>query len=316
MSGLSPTEEKFEEHIEKHLCSIGYTSTDFHDYDRSLCLIKSQVIEFIKTTQPDKWDQLTQIYDVDTENKVLSRISSEISKRGVIDVLRNNVVDRGIYLDLCYFEPKSDLNPEHLKLFQSNQFTVVRQLHYSNRNENSIDMGLFLNGLPIVTMELKNQLTGQNIKHSQNQYRNDRDPKEPLLQFKRCMVHFCVDNDRVSMTTRLSGPKTFFLPYNRDLENPPVERGYRSKYLWEEILTPASVLDVIENFVHLAKDNKGKKGPRLIANGTKWGFCLPHSMAKHLNCDFLKDFHPIYCPKSSSSIQPNHNNIAVLLHHD
>ena len=255
MSGLSPTEEKFEEHIEKHLCSIGYISTHFHDYDRSLCLIKDQVIEFIKKTQPEKWDQLTQIYDVDTENKVLSRISSEISKRGVIDVLRNNVVDRGIYLDLCYFEPKSDLNPEHLKLFQSNQFTVVRQLHYSNKNENSIDMGLFLNGLPIVTMELKNQLTGQNIKHSQNQYRNDRDPKEPLLQFKRCMVHFCVDNDKVSMTTRLSGPKTFFLPYNRDLENPPVDTGYRSKYLWEEILTPASVLDVIENFVHLAKDD-------------------------------------------------------------
>lgn len=255
MSGLSPTEEKFEEHIEKHLCSIGYTSTHFHEYDRSLCLIKDQVIQFIKTTQPEKWDQLTQIYDTDTENKILSRISSEISKRGVIDVLRNDVVDRGIYLDLCYFEPKSDLNPEHLKLFQSNQFTVVRQLHYSNKNENSIDMGLFVNGLPIVTMELKNQLTGQNIKHSQNQYRNDRDPKEPLLQFKRCMVHFCVDNDRVSMTTRLSGPKTFFLPYNRDLENPPVDTGYRSKYLWEEILTPASVLDVIENFAHLAKDD-------------------------------------------------------------
>ena len=255
MSGLSPTEEKFEEHIEKHLCSIGYISTHFHDYDRSLCLIKDQVIEFIKKTQPEKWDQLTQIYDVDTENKVLSRISSEISKRGVIDVLRNNVVDRGIYLDLCYFEPKSDLNPEHLKLFQSNQFTVVRQLHYSNKNENSIDMGLFLNGLPIVTMELKNQLTGQNIKHSQHQYRNDRDPKEPLLQFKRCMVHFCVDNDKVSMTTRLSGSSTFFLPYNRDLENPPVDQGYRSKYLWEEVLTPSSLLDVIENFIHLSKED-------------------------------------------------------------
>lgn len=255
MSGLSPTEEKFEEHIEKHLCSIGYTSTHFHDYDRTLCVIKDQVIDFIKKTQPDKWDQLTQIYDVETENKVLSRISSEISKRGIIDVLRDKVVDRGIYLDLCYFEPKSDLNPEHLKLFQSNQFTVVRQLHYSNKNENSIDMGLFLNGLPIVTMELKNQLTGQNIKHSQNQYRNDRDPKEPLLQFKRCMVHFCVDNNKVSMTTRLSGSSTFFLPYNRDLENPPVDQGYRSKYLWEEVLTPSSLLDVIENFTHLSKED-------------------------------------------------------------
>ena len=219
-------------------------------------MIKDQVIDFIKTTQPEKWERLTEIYDLDTENKILSRISSEVSKRGIIDVLRNPVVDRGVYLNLCYFEPKSDLNPEHLKLFQSNRFTVMRQLHYSNQNENSIDMGLFLNGLPIVTMELKNQLTGQNVKHSQNQYRNDRDPREPLLQFKRCMVHFCVDNDRVSMTTRLSGPKTFFLPYNRDLENPPVETGYRSKYLWEEVLTPSSLLDVIENFIHLSKEDE------------------------------------------------------------
>ena len=114
-------------------------------------------------------------------------------------------------------------------------------------------MVLFLNGLPIVTMELKNQFTGQNFKHSENQYRRDRDPKEPLLRFKRCMVHFCVDNNNVSMTTRLSGLKTFFLPYNRDLENPEVESGYRTKYLWEEILTPDSVLDILENFVHISK---------------------------------------------------------------
>ena len=256
MSGLSPTEEKFEEHIEKHMCSVGYTSTDFHEYDRSLCLIKDEVIDFIKTTQPEKWEKLFEIHGPDVEKKVISRISSEISKRGVIDVLRSQVIDNSVYLNLCYFEPKSDLNPEHLKLYQSNRFTVMRQLHYSNQNENSIDMGLFLNGLPIVTMELKNQLTGQNVKHSQNQYRNDRDPREPLLQFKRCMVHFCVDNDKVSMTTRLSGPKTFFLPYNRDLENPPVETGYRSKYLWEEVLTPSSLLDVIENFIHLSKEDE------------------------------------------------------------
>ncbi len=254
MSGLSPTEEKFEEHIEKRLCSIGYSQTGFSEYDRDLCLIKDQVIDFIKTTQPEEWDRLIKTYDMDAENKILSRISSEVSKRGIIDVLRNKMVDRGIYLDLCYFRPKSDLNREHLELYKSNQFTVVRQLHYSNQNEKSIDMGLFLNGLPIATMELKNQLTGQNIKHSENQYKRDRNPREPLLQFKRCMVHFCVDNDRVSMTTRLSGPNTIFLPYNRGLENPLVESGYRSKYLWEEILTPDSLLDVIENFVHLSKE--------------------------------------------------------------
>jgi type I restriction enzyme R subunit len=151
MSGLSPTEKRFEEHIEDHLKSVGYSTTHFSEYDRNLCLIRDHVIDFIKRTQPEEWGRLQDIYDVDTENKILSRISSEISKRGIIDVLRHQVVDRGVYINLCYFEPKSDLNPDHLTLYQSNQFTVVRQLHYSNQNENSIDMVLFLNGLPIVT---------------------------------------------------------------------------------------------------------------------------------------------------------------------
>ena len=256
MSGLSPTEKRFEEHIEEYLQSTGYTSTDFHRYDRNLCLIKEELLQFLESTQPEKLERLKEIYDSQTESKILTRISSEIKRRGIIDVLRGGVVDRGVYLDLTYFEPKSGHNPDHQRLFSSNRFTIVRQLHYSVQNENSIDMGLFLNGLPIVTMELKNQLTGQNIKHSENQYRNDRDPREPLLQFKRCLVHFCVDNDKVSMTTRLSGPKTFFLPFNKGVENPPVENGYRSKYLWEDILIPNSLLDIIENFVHVSKDKK------------------------------------------------------------
>ena len=256
MSSLKPTEEKFEDHIEKHLNSIGYKSCYFSEYNRSLCLIRDDLLQFIKTTQPDKWSKLEEIYGIDAENKILSRISSEISKRGIIDVLRNSVVDRGVYLTLCFFQPKSDLNPDHRKLYQLNRFTVVRQLHYSNQNENSIDMVLFLNGLPLITMELKNQLTGQNIAHSQNQYRNDRDPREPLLRFKRCVVHFCVDNDAVSMTTKLASEKTLFLPYNRDLENPSVENGYRTKYLWEDILTPDSVLDILENFVHVSQEKR------------------------------------------------------------
>lgn len=256
MSDLRPTEKRFEKHIESHLNSVGYSSIHFSEYDKKFCLIKNQVIDFIRRTQPEKWDRLSEIYDVDVENNILSRISSEIAKRGIIDVLRNEIVDRGVYLNLCYFEPRSDLNPDHLKLYELNQFTVVRQLHYSQKNENSIDMVLFLNGLPIVTMELKNQLTGQHIKHSENQYRKDRDPKEPLLKFKRCLVHFCVDNNSVSMTTELLGPKTFFLPYNRDLENPSVENGYRTKYLWEDVLTPTSLLDIIENFVHVSKEKE------------------------------------------------------------
>ena len=118
-------------------------------------------------------------------------------------------------LNKAKFEPKSNLNEDHLNLYKLNSFSLIRQLHYSVNNENSIDMVLFLNGIPIVTMELKNQLTGQNYKHSENQYRFTRDPKEPLLRFKKVLVHFCVDNNQVSMTTKLNGAKTRFFPYNK-----------------------------------------------------------------------------------------------------
>ena len=256
MNNLNPTEKKFENHIEKYLNSFKYKSIHYEKYDRNLCLIKDEVLDFIKKTQKDSWEKLQDIYQEDTENKVLNRISSEISRRGVIDVLRGQVSDRGVHLDLCYLEPKSSLNPDHLNLFKSNQFSLVRQFHYSTKNENSIDMGLFLNGIPIVTMELKNQLTGQNYKHSENQYRYDRDPKEPLLQFRRVLVHFCVDNNQVSMTTRLNGAKTRFFPYNKDIENPPVENDYRSSYLWKEILNTNSLLDIIENFAHVSNEKE------------------------------------------------------------
>ena len=256
MNSKKPTEKKFENHIEKYLNSTEYKSINYEKYDRTLCLIKDEVLDFIKKTQKNNWKKLQEIYQEDVENKVLNRISTEISRRGIIDVLRNQISDRGVYLDLCYFEPKSDLNPDHLNLFKSNKFSLVRQLHYSTKNENSIDMGLFLNGIPIVTMELKNQLTGQNFKHSENQYRFDRDPKEPLLQFKRVLVHFCVDNNQVSMTTNLKGGKTRFFPYNKDVGNPPVKNDYRSSYLWKEVLNPNSLLDIIENFAHVSNEKE------------------------------------------------------------
>lgn len=252
-----PTEERFEEWIEKSFHQHGYSSLPFTDYDKTLCMIPDEVVKFITTTQPKKWDRLEEHYGDQIQDKVLQRISSEISKYGLIEVLRNGVKDRGVYLDLVYFEPKSGLNPEHLKLYEQNQFVVVRQLHYSQKNENSLDMVLFLNGLPVLTMELKNQLTGQNIKHSEYQYKNDRLPKgEPLLQFGRCLVHFCVDNDRVSMTTHLKGDGTKFFPYNKGIENPPVKDDYRTEYLWNEVLTPDSLLDIIENFVVLVEEKE------------------------------------------------------------
>ena len=149
MSPESVTEKRFEEHIEKGLNSLGFCSRNYQDYDRKLCLINDEIINFLKNTQYKKWKKLNESYGIDTERKVLQRISSEISKRGIIDVLRNQVADRGVYLDLCYFQPKSDLNPDLQKLYSCNKFTLVRQLHYSTDNENSIDIVLFLNQFKI-----------------------------------------------------------------------------------------------------------------------------------------------------------------------
>lgn len=252
--GKKPNEYRFEEWIEISLKNSGYQSKLYSEYDRGLCLIKDDLISFIKETQPKQYEKLQSQFDSLTDDRIFKTINDEISKKGIVKVLREGISTRGSSFELLYFKPKSGLNPEQEERYNQNKFVVVRQLHYSKQNENSIDMVLFLNGIPIITMELKNQLTGQNVKNSEYQYKNDRDPKEPLLRFKRCLVHFCVDNTKVSMTTRLSGKGTRFLPYNKDIENPFVENDYTTEYLWNEILTPDSILDIIENFVVVVKE--------------------------------------------------------------
>jgi type I restriction enzyme, R subunit len=272
----NPNELRFEEWIEQSLNGKGYQSVSDVEYDKNRCILPHHLLHFLRSTQSDKLDKLVEQYGGQTDDKILHRISSEISKKGLITVLRDGITDRGVYLDLVYFQPKSGLNPEHHHLYGKNTFQLVRQLHYSSQNNNSIDMVLFLNGIPLLTMELKNQLTGQSEKQGVLQYKYDRNPKnEPLLQFKRCLVHFVVDNDRVSMTTKLNGGNTFFLPYNKGIQNPSVPNDYRSEYLWNEVLIPDSILDIIENFVvevdekeHFFNPQKGgvdiKKKPKLV----------------------------------------------------
>lgn len=255
------TELRFEEWIEKSLLNNGYHHSFTHSnefeskYDKELCLIGEDVLEFIKITQSEEYDKLYTQFELSTDKQILKTIDKTIIQRGIIDTLRNGISTRGCSFELVYFKPKSSLNKEHQTLFSKNRFVIVRQLHYSKQNNNSIDMVIFLNGIPIITMELKNQLTGQNIGNSKNQYKLDRDPREPLLKFKRCLVHFGVDNDEVCMTTQLKGLKTKFLPYNKDISNPIIEGNYRTEYLWNEILTPDSLLDIIENFVLISKES-------------------------------------------------------------
>ena len=232
------------------------------EYDKSLCLIPSKLIEFIQETQPDTLERLELQYGSETESKLTKRISSEIESRGVIDVLRKGVKDRGCTFHLVYFQPKSGLNPEHQELYKKNKLITVRQLKYSKHNENSIDMGIFINGIPIMLLELKNTLTGQNHNDGIKQWKFDRDPKEPLFKFKRNLVYFSVGNEKVSMTTRLSGPKTKFLPFNKDIENPVNPKGHKTHYLWDDILQPNFVLDLIENYVHIRTETEKVYDPQ------------------------------------------------------
>ena len=244
------TESDFENHIESQLNQSGYRSLPQADYDKDFCLIPHEVLQFIQATQPKEYQKLRRQYGAETSQKLLIRISKVIANRGVLEVLRNGVKDRGTTLKLTYFRPSSGMNPNHEKLYTQNRFALVRQLKYSARNEKSLDMVLFLNGLPLVTMELKNSLTGQVVTDAEKQYRVDRDPSEPLFRFKRCLVHFAVGNEKVSMTTHLQGAETRFYPFNKGIENPINPDGHKVAYLWDDILQSDNLMDLINNFIH------------------------------------------------------------------
>ena len=215
------------------------------------------MINFIRTTQPKEFQNLQAQYGAETEQKLLARLSREITKRGTLDVLRKGIKDRGVKFVFAYFKPASGMNPQHQQLYQNNRFAVVRQLKSSRRNENAIDMVLFLNGIPIITAELKNSLTGQFVENAIKQYKTDRLPNgEPLLAFKRCLVHFAVGNEEVHMTTRLQGDKTHFLPFNKDTVNPVNPNGHKTHYLWEDIWQPATLLELIQNYLHVQKNTE------------------------------------------------------------
>jgi type I restriction enzyme, R subunit len=252
----------------------GYRRRKPEEYDRARCLIARDVLDFLLATQPEEWEKLRQHYGTDVNEKFLGRLSREVERRGVLDVLRNGVRDSGCKFSLAFFRPASGLNEASQRLHAGNLFSVARQLRYSERDENCLDLGLFLNGLPVFTAELKNPLSGQDVEDATLQYKNDRDPREPLLAYGRCLAHFAVDPNLVFVTTKLAGAGTRFLPFNQGCfggaGNPPVpptESRYATSYLWDEIWARDSVLDLIRQFVHEVEeeDDRGKKtGKRFL----------------------------------------------------
>lgn len=258
-----------EEVLEIHLCKAlveqqGYRPRAPEDFDRASALDKAMVLSFVKATQADVWSKLEGQYGASSEAEFFKQLEQGLKQRGTLDVLRNGVkLVPNLKFFLCAFKPASAINPALVALFQANILSVIRQVRYSSKNENAIDVVLFVNGLAIATLELKNTLTGSTFRHAEKQYRYDRPPaNEPLLTFKRgALVHFALDQDNVSMTTRLQNGKTRFLPFNRGHEggagNPDIAGEFRIAYLWADqpegraIFSRDIWLDIIGRFVHL-----------------------------------------------------------------
>ncbi|MDJ0902077.1 MAG: DEAD/DEAH box helicase family protein [Xenococcus sp. MO_188.B8] len=237
--------------------SGGYTQGVPKNYSPELGIFKAEVLEFIQATQPKQWQKLADIHVDDIKNRLIQRLYKEMDLRGSLDVIRNGITDYGVRFKLAYFKPESSLNPDTIALYEQNSLTVTRQVHYSKKNpKQSIDLVLSLNGLPVATLELKNQFTGQNTDNAKKQYNTTRDNKELLFAFKkRALVHFAVDDEEVYMTTRIDGDRTYWLPFNKGHNNgkgnPPNLEGYRTEYLWKKILIKDRWLEIIGRFVHL-----------------------------------------------------------------
>ncbi|RZL19837.1 MAG: type I restriction endonuclease subunit R [Pedobacter sp.] len=261
----------FEQAIEESLIGLGgYSKGSAAQYNRQHAMDIPTVVNFIQQSQPKEWEKLQKLHGADIETKFIKRLFQELDLRGTLDVLRNGITDLGVRFRLSYFRPESGLNPDTERLYQLNILTVTRQVHYSVSNENSIDILLSINGLPIATLELKNPFTKQDITHAKRQYIQDRDARELLFQFKkRALVHFAVDPDEVYLTTKLDGNRTKFLPFNLGNQggagNPMPLESYKTSYLWEYVLTKDSWMDIVGKFLHVQSTDyviNGKKSTK------------------------------------------------------
>ena len=243
---------------------VGWSPGNPHDYDREYCVDRMQLSAFLRETQPELAESLALDEDGPTRRRFLARLQGEISKRGTIDVLRHGIRHGAHDLDLCYGTP-SEENEKAKARFEQNRFTVTRQLKYSrDESGRALDMGLFINGLPVFTFELKNSLTKQTVGDAVWQYKKDRNPREKLFEFGRCVAHFALDESEVMFCTHLKGKASWFLPFNRGWNdgagNPPNEHGLKTDYLWREVLTRESLTNILENYAQVVETKDEKTG--------------------------------------------------------
>lgn len=263
-------EKNFEADIERYLITEGgYIKGNLDTYDKERAIDMPVLISFIEKTQPKQWKRYVTKYGDKAERQLYRVFQDDVTRYGLIYVLRKGISDVGINIRFCYFAPASSLNDELVANYHANILTVTRQFAYSKLNRNTIDMVLSLNGIPVVALELKNQFTGQNVEDSKRQWRTDRDPKEPLFRFNnRILAYFGVDLYEVALTTELKKEKTFFIPFNQGSNgagkvggagNPEREDGgYVTSYLWEHILQRDMLLAIFQRYISRQEEEKLK----------------------------------------------------------
>ena len=281
---MDVSEKRFEQDIETSLLNNGFVQFSKQNasgtweyafnYDAEKALYLDVLVDFVSKTQPKEWAKYTHLYGVQAPNKLYSRFETEVNNHGLIYVLRNGIQDLGIKLKVCYFKPESDLNEKDNELYKQNIVSVTRQFAYSTKNHNTIDMVLSINGIPVVALELKNQLKGQDYECAIRQFREDRDPKELCFRLNhRFLVYFAVDLYETWMTTFLNGASTRFMPFNQGsggagnvggAGNPQNPDGYCTSYLWEEVLTKDSLMDILHRFVSYVETKEDDKINRYL----------------------------------------------------
>lgn len=260
------SEKSLETTLVNGLTAAGWRQTDGSGFDAAIAIDMPELIAFLRATQPEVVDALDLKGTSNTRTKALARLQGEITKRGIIDVLRKGIDHGQHHIDLFYGTP-SPGNSQAAERYAANRFTVVRQLHFSPVAKNlSLDVALFINGLPVATFELKNSLTKQTVHDAVRQYQNDRDPRELIFGFKRAIAHFAVDDSEVQFTTKLEGTTSWFLPFNQGVNdgagNPVNPNGFKTEYLWRDILTPSGLTDILENYAQVVTEIDKKTGKK------------------------------------------------------
>lgn len=269
---MQDNEKRFEQDIESFLLSPmgGYVKGNqkFYDLDRAIDM--NSLVTFLKETQPKEWERQVKRDGDEAEKKLYRCLQTNIENEGLIYVLRHGIIDRGIKFKLAFFRHETSLNEDIVAKYNANILTCTRQFYYNSQNKNTIDMMLLLNGIPIIALELKNQLKGQSVDNAKNQFMYDRNYKDFIFQFNnRILVYFAVDLYEVAMTTQLKGKDTFFLPFNQGSNgagevggagNPAGDcEGYVTSYLWETVLQKDALLDIIQRYIHLSVEESTKK---------------------------------------------------------